>query len=330
VLVPQIEIRPDLRRCAALGVDPGLVRARASSLLQGERVGQIVRGQQPIDVVVWGAPSARTDLASLRELRIALDDQRGVRLADVADLRIVPVPNTIMHDAGSRKLDVIVDIDAHADLAAVARGVEARVGALVLPSGHHAEILGEHQARERARDKLVFASAFALLGIALVLFADFRSLRLTLLVLISLPFALVGGVLFVLFGGGTVSLGTLIGLVTVIGIAARNGIMLIAHFRQLEHEGAPFGPELVLRGAGERLVPIAMTALATGLALLPLVLAGNAPGHEIEHPMAVVILGGVVSSTLLNLLVLPVLYLFLGRSTLSAPSRQDDLEPRAP
>jgi CzcA family heavy metal efflux pump len=322
-LIPQIEIRPDLRRCAALGIDPGVLRARASSLIQGERVGQILRDQQPLDVVVWAAPNARSDLSSLRDLRIAVDDQRIVPLSDVAEVRIVPVPNLIAHDAASRKLDVVIDVGAHADLSTIAAAIEARVSALALPVGHHAELLGEHQARARARDRLAFASAFALLGIALVLFADFRSLRLTLLVLASLPFALVGGVLAALLTGGTVSLGTLVGLVTVIGIAARNGIMLIAHFRQLEQqEGVPFGEQLVLRGASERLVPIAMTALATGLALLPLVLSGNAPGHEIEHPMAVVILGGVVSSTLLNLLVLPVLYLFLGRG-------QNELETRA-
>jgi Cu/Ag efflux pump CusA len=147
----------------------------------------------------------------------------------------------------------------------------------------------------------------------LVLLADFRAWRPALLVLATLPFALVGGVLAALCTGSVVSLGTLIGLVTVIGIAARNGIMMMAHFRQLEvHEQVAFGPALVLRGASERLVPIAMTALATALALLPLVLRGNAPGYEIEHPMAVVILGGVVSSTLLNLIVLPVLHLRYG------------------
>jgi CzcA family heavy metal efflux pump len=314
VLVPQIEIRPDLARCAALGVDPGLLRARASTWLQGERVGQILRGQQPLDVVVWAEASARSDLSSVRDLRISLDDQRTVRLADVADVRIVAMPNAITHDAASRKLDVVIDVSAGADLANVAAGIEARVKAFAFPAAHRAELLGEQKARSQARDRLALISAFALMAITLVLLADFRSLRLTLLVLASLPFALVGGVLGALVTGGAVSLGTLVGLVTVIGIAARNGIMLIAHFRQLEQEeGVPFGAQLVLRGACERLAPIAMTALATGLALLPLVVRGNAPGHEIEHPMAVVILGGIFSSTLLNLLVLPVLYLYAAR-----------------
>jgi Cu/Ag efflux pump CusA len=127
------------------------------------------------------------------------------------------------------------------------------------------------------------------------------------LVMVSLPLSLIGGVLLVAVTGGVVSLGTLVGLVTVLGIAARNGILLISHYRHLEEEeGMAFGPELILRGASERLAPISMTALSTGLALVPLAIAGNTAGHEIEHPMAIVILGGLVSSTLLNLFAMPV------------------------
>jgi Cu/Ag efflux pump CusA len=313
VLVPQIEILPDLARCAALGIDPAQVRARVSLLLQGERVGQIVRGQQPIDVVLWGVARLRADLSGLSDLAIEIDDRRTVRLRDVATVRVVPMLNTIAHDAGSRKLDLTVDLAPDADLALVAAQITTRVRAFPFVAGHHAELLGEYQARAEAQSRLGVLSLFALLGVVLVLLADFRAVRPTALVLVTLPFALVGGVLAVLCTGNVVSLGTLIGLVTVIGIAARNGILMIAHFRQLEqHEHMPFGRALVLRGASERLVPIVMTALATGLSLLPLVLRGNAPGYEIEHPMAVVILGGVVSSTLLNLLVLPVLHLRYG------------------
>jgi len=314
VLVPQIEIQPRLDRCAALGVDPGLVRARASTLVQGQRVGQVVRGLQTIDVVVWGEEALRNDPAALRDLAIEVSSTRRIRLGDVADIRIVPMANTIAHVDGSRKIDVVIDINADADLGAVGTAIDAEVAALTLPAGHHTEVLGERAARASARARLAFAGFLSLIGIALVLLADFRSARLAGIVMASLPFALVGGVVAAILGGGVVSLGTLVGLVTVIGIAARNGIMMVAHFRHLEdHEGMPFGSELVVRGAQERLAPVMMTGLATGLALLPLVLAGNAPGHEIEHPMAVVILGGLVSSTLLNLLVMPVLYLAFGR-----------------
>jgi Cu/Ag efflux pump CusA len=133
-------------------------------------------------------------------------------------------------------------------------------------------------------------------------------------VFLTLPFALIGGVMGAVMGGGILSLGSLVGFVTVLGIAARNGIMLVSHYRHLEEqEGETFGPGLVLRGSEERLAPILMTALATGLALVPLAVTGNRPGHEIEHPMAVVILGGLVTSTVLNLFLLPALYLAFGK-----------------
>jgi Cu/Ag efflux pump CusA len=162
---------------------------------------------------------------------------------------------------------------------------------------------------------MLFAIA-ALIGILLLLQAAFASTRLALLVFFTLPSALVGGVLAAWLGGAVLSLGSLVGFLTVLGIAARNGIMMINHFQHLEQfEGEVFGPALVLRGARERLSPILMTALATGLALVPLAIAGDLPGHEIEHPMAIVILGGLVTSTLLNLLIMPSLYLRFGRTT---------------
>src|SRR5437588_13073281 len=157
-------------------------------------------------------------------------------------------------------------------------------------------------------------AALSLLGILLIIHADFRSIRLTALVALTLPFALIGGVVGAILGGGVLSLGSLVGFVTVLGIAARNGIMLVSHFRHLEsEEDVPFGVGLILRGAEERLAPILMTALATGLALLPLAITGNKPGQEIEYPLAVVILGGLVTSTVLNLFLLPPLYAMFGR-----------------
>ena len=153
----------------------------------------------------------------------------------------------------------------------------------------------------------------ALVGILLILCVDFKSLRLTLLVAATIPFALIGGVAATFLHGGSVSLGSLIGFVTVLGIAARNGIMLVSHYRHLRDvEGEPFGLPLVIRGARERLTPILMTALTTGLALLPLAITGNKPGQEIEYPLAIVILGGLVTSTILNLFLLPPLYLLFG------------------
>lgn len=311
VLVPQIRVRVDTARCAAWGIEPGLVRSRAATLLAGDTAGQIVRGLQPIDVVIRGTEQSRSDVAALRDLAIAADGRTLTRLGDVADVEIVPVPNTIAHERITRKLDVLIDLAPEADLARASADVGARVASLSLPPGHHAEVLGEGAAREAGQKRLLSVAAFSMLGIFLLLLADFRSPRVASVVFATLPFALVGGIVAAAVEG-VVSLGTLIGLVAVTGIAARNGIMLVSHFRHLESEGMAVGAELVVRGARERLAPILMTALATGLALVPVVMGGQRAGHEIEHPMAVVILGGLVSSTALTLLVTPALYAWLG------------------
>lgn len=154
-----------------------------------------------------------------------------------------------------------------------------------------------------------------MIAIFFLLVTSFENLRLATLTFFTLPWALVGGILAAFFSNGVLSLGSLVGLLTILGIATRNGIMMISHFQHLEEvEGESFGPELVMRGARERIAPIMMTALTTGLALVPLVISGNIPGQEIEYPMAIVILGGLVTSTLLNLLVVPTLYLRFGKA----------------
>jgi Cu/Ag efflux pump CusA len=175
-------------------------------------------------------------------------------------------------------------------------------------------VLGESAELDAAEDRLLILGLAAAAAILLLLHAAFGSFRLALLTFSLLPMALVGGVLAVALSGGVLSLGSLVGFLAVFGIAARNGILMVSHFQHLEqNEDMTFGPELVLQGALERLAPILMTALATGLALVPLVVAGSIPGHEIEHPMAVVILGGLLTATVLNLFVLPTLYLRFGK-----------------
>jgi Cu/Ag efflux pump CusA len=200
------------------------------------------------------------------------------------------------------------------DLGSVARDVEETVENVDFPLGYHAEVLGEYKERQTAQKRLLLYGIGAAIAIFLLLQASFRSFRLATLSFVTLPMALVGGALAAWLGGGILSLGSLVGFYTVFGIAARNGILMINHFQHLEEEeGMPFGPGLVLRGALERLSPILMTTLATGLALVPLVISGDVPGHEIEHPLAVVVVGGLITSTLLNLLVVPALYLRFGK-----------------
>jgi Cu/Ag efflux pump CusA len=290
------------------------VRRAATTLIKGQKAGELYEAQQINDVVVWGAAHIRTDIESLRRLRISLPAGGDAPLGDVADIRIAPTPNVIQREAASRRIDVTCDVKGR-DLGSVAREIESKVKAISFERGYHPEFLGEYAARQASQNRLLALSALALLGILLLLHADFRSPRLVALVVVSLPFALVGGVAAALLTGGVLSLGSLVGFVTVLGIAARNGIMLVSHYRHLEaEEGQPFGRDLVLRGSEERLAPILMTALATGLALLPIVVGGNKPGHEIEHPLAVVILGGLVTSTILNLFLMPALYLRFGKS----------------
>jgi CzcA family heavy metal efflux pump len=320
VLVPQIEVQLKPGAAARFGLTPGDVRRAATTLIKGQKVGELYEAQQINDVVVWSAAGARADIESLRRLRINLPAGGDAPLGDVADVRIAPAPNIIQREGASRRIDVTCDVKGR-DLGSVARDIEGKVKALSFDRGYHPEFLGEYAARQAARNRLLGLSAVALVGILLLLHADFRSLRLVGLIAVSLPFALVGGVAATLLTGGVLSLGSLIGFVTVLGIAARNGIMLVSHYRHLEtEEGQTFGKDLVLRGSEERLAPILMTALATGLALLPIVVSGNKPGHEIEHPLAVVILGGLVTSTILNLFLMPALYLRFGKIKSAAVS----------
>ncbi len=314
VLVPQIDVRLRPEAAARLGLTPGDVRRAATTLVKEQKVGELYDQQKIFDVFVWGAEKVRNDAGGIGDLPIETPSGGHVRLGDVADVAIVPAPNIITRENASRKIDITCNVTPGADLGEVARAIEEKVKGVPLDREYHPEFLGEYAARAESRRRLLTLAALALLGVLLVIHADFKTVRLTALVFLTLPFALIGGVFGAMLDGGVLSLGSLIGFVTVLGIAARNGIMLVSHYRHLEEEeGEPFGPGLVIRGSLERLAPILMTALATGLALVPLALGGDKPGQEIEHPMAVVILGGLVTSTILNLFLMPALYLALGR-----------------
>jgi Cu/Ag efflux pump CusA len=311
---PHIEIEVDLAKAKRYGINPGDVRRVASTLVNGLEVGSLFDQQKVFDVIVWSTPESRSSVTSVRELLIDTPGGGRVRLEDVADVRVAPTLDLINREAVSRKTDVTLRVQGR-DLGSVARDVELALKGVSFPLEYHAKVLGEYAESQAAQQRLLAAGVIAALGAFLLLQAAFQSWRLATFAFFTLPWAVVGGLLAAaLAGGGTLSLGSLVGLLTVLGIATRNGIMLISHFQHLENEeGEPFGPGLVVRGARERLAPILMTALATSVALLPLALAGNTPGHEIEHPMAIVILGGLVTSTLLNLLVVPTLYLRFAR-----------------
>ena len=321
VLVPQIQVLPRPADLATFGLTAGEVRRQAQTLVAGQKLGEIYRDQKAFDVALWGEPAVRGDLHALADLMIQAPTGAPVRLRDVATVRIMPAPNEVKRENGQRRIDVTLNV-AGADLGGVARAVEAAVAQVPFATGYSPRVLGEYAALQESRQRLWSTGLLCLIGILLLVWLEFRSGRITALVALSLPFALVGGVVGVALTGGVLSLGSLVGFVTVIGISARNGIMLLSHYDHLHRvEGEAFGPALILRGAEERLVPILMTALCAGLALLPLVIAGDEPGHEIEHPMAIVILGGLVSSTLLNLFLMPALYARFGQEKPAAETK---------
>jgi CzcA family heavy metal efflux pump len=318
--VPQIEVEVDLAKAAKYGLKPGDVRRAASTLVAGEEVGDIFRAGKAYDTVVWSTPETRNNVAAISDLPIDTPSGSVVRLADVARVSVQPVPNVIERENDSRRIDVAANVSGR-DLGSVVKDVEMALTGVEFPRGYHAEVLGEYQERQAAQYHLSRLAVIAVLAILLLLQASFASWRPATLVLLTLPMALVGGALATYVGGGVISLGSLVGFLTVFGIAARNGILLVNHCQHLQrYEGESFGPALVLRGARERLSPILMTSLATGLAVVPLVVLGDRPGHEIEYPLAVVILGGLVTSTLLNLLVVPSLYLRFGQRRRGASS----------
>jgi Cu/Ag efflux pump CusA len=307
--VPEIEVDEDLDAARRYGLKPGDVRRAAATLMSSEEVGDIFRGARAYDVHVWSIPSTRNSLTAVRNLPIDTPDGRVVALQDVADVRVRPTPNVIHRQDTSRRIDIAANTSDRS-LSETVSDVRDHLATIALPEGYHAELLGEAVESEGAQNRLLIFAIVAAFGILLLLQAAFGSLRLAFAFFLTLPMALVGGVLAVAMTGGTLSLGSYVGFLAVFGIAARNGILLISHCQQLERrEGETFGPALVVRGAKERLSPIMMTALATALALVPLIVAGTIPGHEIEHPMAVVIVGGLVTSTLVNLFVVPPLYL---------------------
>jgi CzcA family heavy metal efflux pump len=309
--IPQIQVTVNLEKAARFGLKPGDVRRAAAVVFAGQEVTDIHRDGKVYDVMVWSTPETRRSLTSIRELLLDTADGGQVRLGDVADIRIAPVPNSILRENASRRMDVQANVRGR-DLGSVVEDVRNRLGSVQFPTGYYADLLGEAAERSAAQQRMLLTTLIVAIGIFVLLQASFGSWRLAAMAFLGLPAALVGGVLAAAVGDGVVSLGSLVGFLTVLGIASRNGIMLIQHCQHLErYEGEVFGPELVLRAARERLSPILMTTLTTGLAIVPLVIFGDVPGQEIEYPMATVILGGLFTSTLLNLFVIPILYLRL-------------------
>ena len=328
--VAQVQVRVDLAKAQAVGLKPGDVRRAASTQIQGEEVGDIFRDGKAYDVNVWSPKENRTNLDDLRDLRIDKPAGGTVRLADVATVEVKPSQNYIKHENVARKIDVTADVSGR-DLGSVVGDIETKLAAIDFPTGYSFKMLGDYTERKAANKKLRDYGILAAIVVFILLQASFNSFRLAALSFMTLPIAIIGGALATKANGGMMSLGSMVGFLAVFGIVARHGIMMISHFQHLERfEGVPFGPALVLQGARERLVPITMTVLATGLALVPLTVRGAIPGHEIEHPMAIVILGGLAAATFVNLFVVPSLYLAFGKSRKERRALSEQAGPAAP
>jgi Cu/Ag efflux pump CusA len=327
--IPQIDVEVNLAAAHEHGIKPGDVRRATSTLVAGEEMGDIHIANRTYDIQVWSTPQSRNSLTSIQNLPMDTKGGKTVRLADIADVAIKPTPNYVAHENLMRSIDVGGNVEGR-DLGSVAKDVRAALATVDFPLEYNPKLIGEITERETAAKRVRLMSIVSLIAVFLILPASFKSVRLATLAMVTLPSALVGGVIAAYLGDGIVSLGSLVGFLTILGIAARNSIMLIDHFQHLERfEGEKFGPGLVLRGAMERLSPIVMTTLTTLVAVMPLVIVGSEPGHEIEHPMAVVILGGMITSTLLNLFVVPSLYLRFGARRASEIEIAAGSEPQA-
>ncbi|HKU63152.1 MAG TPA: efflux RND transporter permease subunit [Gemmatimonadales bacterium] len=312
-VTPSVAVRLRPAQVSRAGLRPDEVLAAVEAATRGVAVAQIFEGNRTTDLVVTVTPEHRSRPEDLRTLPLVSTAGRLVPLERVADVARTTGRSIIMH-VGARRVQTVTANLAGVDAEGVQRTLEARLAATRLPGGVYTELGGTGTAQREARRELLRNSLLAAAGIMMLLWLAFGERSRLLLVLANLPFALVGGVFAVFLTGGLLSLGSLVGFVTLFGIATRNAVMLMSHYDHLMRlEGQRWTPETAVRGAMERLGPILMTALVTALGLLPLALGSGDPGREIEGPMAIVILGGLVTSTLLSLFVLPALAWHYGR-----------------
>lgn len=311
-----LEVEVDLVAAQRHGIVPGDVRRTASALLSGIQVGSIFEQQKVFEVLVIATPQTRSSLSSVQGILVNKPDGGHVPLSEVAKVQVAPAPTVIRHDAASRSVDVTARVSGR-DLDEAVAEVEEAVKAVRMPLEYHVELRKGSVDERDARTRVKVLAAGAAVVILLLLQTAFGSWRQALLFWAVLPVSITGGLVVAALRGEPFSIGSFVGLFAVLGIAARNGVMMIRGFQQLEAEADPalsFGPELVLRGARERMAPVLATAVATAVVMVPFAALGDVAGLEIVRPMALVVLGGLVTSTLLTLFILPPLYLLFGHS----------------
>lgn len=303
---PQIQIRPSRALLARHGITLGQFDRFVETAFGGAKVGEIYEGQRSFDLVVRLDGPQVPDIAALRG---ALIDTRGgkIPLEEVAEIVSTGGPNSISRENAQRRIVVSANT-AGRDVAGVVDDIRSSVSRRVaLPEGYRIEYGGQFESAQRASRTLALASLLSLAAVALLLYAEFRRGALTAIVLLNLPLALIGGVVAIALSSNVVSIPSIIGFITLFGIATRNGILLISNYRHAREQGAELR-EAIVRGSADRLAPILMTALTAALALVPLVANGAKSGNEIQSPMAVVVLGGLLTSTFLNIYIIPIVY----------------------
>ncbi|UMY17883.1 efflux RND transporter permease subunit [Methylobacterium organophilum] len=331
VRIPQLDIRVDYARAALYGVQPAAIIDQISRLSNGRVVSTVVDGYRRFDVLIR-LPEDRRTTTGLGDL--LLETPSGwVPARQVADIRETDGPNQILRENGRRRIVVQSNTDGTADTRRIVEAIRAGIAAEPLPPGVFTSLEGTFQAQEDSARTIGLLSGLSLALVFAILFSRYRSAALALIVMGSIPLALIGAVIALWWAGQPLSVASMIGFITLTGIAARNGILKISHMLNLSlHEGVPFGPDLVLRGSQERLTPVLMTALSAGVALVPLLLDAASPGKEILHPVAVTIFGGLVSATLLDAVLTPLLFLRFGRTPLErlrAAQAGEGAEPAA-
>lgn len=322
--VPQLRIQADRGALARVGMSVGQLATAIDVAFNGEAVSRVLEDGKSFDLVVRFPDAARANATAVGAVMFDTPAGERVPLSQLAQVSVSRGPNAISRENVQRKIVVQANV-AGRDLGSTVADIRHAVAARVqLPAGYHVEYGGQFEAQAESTRVLGLLSLLSLAAIFLILFAEFRSARTAGLVMANLPLALIGGIGAVLLTGRVVSIASLVGFVSLFGIATRNGILLVAHYQQLLREGVPFR-EAVVRGSLERLSPILMTALTAGLALVPLALGGGEPGNELQTPMAIVILGGLISATALNMVVLPALYWLFGDRSPAATGADDPL-----
>ncbi|MDR6563733.1 MULTISPECIES: efflux RND transporter permease subunit [unclassified Arcicella] len=317
VLVPQLLIKVNREALQRYGIQAGKVSEILETFYNGKVEGQILDGQKTFDILLRTTDEERSNIEKIRNTQVSTANGNTIPLYQIANIEATNAINSIYHENTQRRIVISCNVQGR-DLGSTVKEIQAKIGKEVkLPSGFYVQYGGQFESQQEASKLIGLLSIFALAGIFLVLYSHFKSSRIVLQIMLNVPLALIGSVIAVILTGGTFSIATLVGFITLTGIASRNGIMMISHYIHLiEQEGETFSAHMIIRGSLERLVPVLMTALVAALALIPLTLDAQASGKEILYPVATVILGGLISSTLLDMIVTPVVFYQFGEKAL--------------